>query len=259
MTPPAIWIENFKVHSYEVDFKGLASLEMVCRYFQEAAWNHAEALGLGFQRLAAEQKLWVLSRLLIEIERFPRWGETIQVQTWPRAVEGPFAMRDFEFFDSAERRLVAGTSAWLVLAAANRRPQRVDKMLVNIPDTAGRRATGRSPEKLSDQEQQPGAASAAAEIARCEMDVRHSDLDVNDHVNNSRYLGWLLDSYPAGFHRQHQVRSCEVNYLGETGAGDKLLIESSPAENSFHHHQITNPAGEIVCRARLEWSVIDGS
>jgi acyl-ACP thioesterase len=249
--PPPIWTEGCKIHSYEVDSTGAVSLEMICRYFQEAAWNHAEALGVGFERLASEQKLWVLSRLLIQIERLPVWGETIEVQTWPRAVEGPFAMRDFQIFDSAGRKLVAGTSAWLVLAVSSRRPQRVDKLLTHLPDTAGRRSTPRSPEKLPDE-----THAGHTDTARCEIDVRHSDLDVNNHVNNSRYLGWLLDTYPAEFHRKSQVHSCEVNYLGETGAGDRLLIESRSAENGIFTHRIGNKTGEVVCRARVAWSMI---
>src|SRR5712691_7393571 len=59
---PAIWRGDFRVHSYEVDFKQSATLECLCRYFQEAAWNHAEELGVGYQRLQAENKIWVLSR-----------------------------------------------------------------------------------------------------------------------------------------------------------------------------------------------------
>jgi hypothetical protein len=37
-----VWTESFKVHSYDVDFNKTATLESLCRHFQEAAWNHAE-------------------------------------------------------------------------------------------------------------------------------------------------------------------------------------------------------------------------
>lgn len=251
VTPP-IWKETFKIHSYEVDFKRTATLEMICRYFQEAAWNHAEALGVGFEQLAAQQQLWVLSRLFISVYRYPLWRETIDVQTWPRAIEGPFAMRDFEIFDSSQDRIVAGTSGWLVLALASRRPQRVDKLLSHIPDASSRRATGRSPEKLPEERGNEGQN----QTDRREIHVHHSDLDVNDHVNNSRYLGWLLDSYTAEFHRQNQVSSCEVNYSAETTRGHKLLIESHSTGDGIYTHRISNQAGAVACRARLAWQPV---
>src|SRR6266404_2033681 len=95
-----LWSENFKIHSYEVDFKKQATLESLCRHFQEAAWSHAEELGVGYQRLQAANRIWVLSRLLVKVERPPRWGETVLIHTWPRAARSAFAMRDFEMFDS---------------------------------------------------------------------------------------------------------------------------------------------------------------
>ena len=67
-TPPRIWAETFKVHSYEVDFTQRATLTTLCHYFQEAAWNHAELLGVGYSQLQTERRLWVLSRLLIELK-----------------------------------------------------------------------------------------------------------------------------------------------------------------------------------------------
>src|SRR5215813_912680 len=82
-SPAEIWTEAFRVHSYEVDFEGRATLETLCHYFQEAAWNHAERLGVGYSHLQREQRLWVLSRLLIKIDGYPLWGDAISVRTWP--------------------------------------------------------------------------------------------------------------------------------------------------------------------------------
>src|SRR6266702_8253653 len=102
---PGIWTENFKIHSYEVGLSRRATLETVCRYFQEAAWNHAEALGVGYSQLQRQNKIWVLSRLLVKVEHYPRWAETVTIRTWPRAAKSIFAMRDFEVFDSVGTRL----------------------------------------------------------------------------------------------------------------------------------------------------------
>src|SRR5438105_13025190 len=96
----AIWRGDFRVHSYEVDFKKSASPDSLCRYFQAAAWNQAEELGVGYQRLQSENRIWVLSRLLVKVARYPRWAETVRMHTWPRAAKSVFAMRDFEMCDS---------------------------------------------------------------------------------------------------------------------------------------------------------------
>src|SRR5882724_1138220 len=122
--PHRIWTETFKVHSYEVDFSQRATLRTLCHYFQEAAWNHAELLGVGYSRLQTEKRLWVLSRLLVKVECYPGWGDNVTVRTWPRHARSVFAMRDFRIQDAVGGALAAGTSAWLVLDATSRKPLR---------------------------------------------------------------------------------------------------------------------------------------
>ena len=241
----ALWMEDFKVHSYEVDFKQVARLESLCRLFQEAAWNHAEELGVGYQRLQRENRIWVLSRLLVKVERYPRWGETIALHTWPRAAKSVFAMRDFEMFDAGGVKLVAGASAWLVLDAGSRKPQRVDRIVSGIRASADRRALEQEPGRL--------AACESAAVAS-ELTARYSDVDVNGHVNNSCYIGWILDSYRMEFHRTHAVRLLEVNYLGETGAGDMISVLSKEVAPGEYWHAIVKTDGGEVCRGRIIWN-----
>ena len=244
-----VWCEAFRVHSYDVDFNKTATLESLCRHFQEAAWDHAEQLGAGYQRLQQESRIWVLARLLVEITRHPSWGETVKVQTWPRAAKSVFAMRDFEMLDVSGARMVAGTSGWLVLDTKTRKPQRVDKLIAGIKTPVDKRALEREPQKLECGE--PGASSR-------QVTVQYSDIDVNGHANNARYIGWLMDSYPLGFHRSNAVISLEVNFLGEAVAGEVISVFSKEAAQGQYWHIIKRaaPGGEI-CRARIIWQPIE--
>src|SRR6266853_1068928 len=92
----AVWTEQLRIHSYEVDFNQRATLESLCRLFLEAAWSHAEHLGVGFQQLASQKKFWVLSRMAVEVGQYPAWGEAVTLATWPREAVSLFAIRDFE-------------------------------------------------------------------------------------------------------------------------------------------------------------------
>lgn len=49
-----VWTRRLKVCSHDVDFTRRATSVSVCRYFLDAAWNHAEALGVGFDHLASQ-------------------------------------------------------------------------------------------------------------------------------------------------------------------------------------------------------------
>ena len=242
---PAIWKGDFRVHSYEVDFRKSATLECLCRYFQEAAWNHAEDLGVGYQRLQAENRIWVLSRLVVKIARYPRWAEIVRVHTWPCAAKSVFAMRDFEMFDSSGARMLAGASAWLLVDTTTKKPQRVDKLVSQIQKSfPDRRALEQEPQKLH---------RCESNSASFDVTVRYTDIDVNGHVNNSRYIGWLMDAHSLELHRSHTVKSLEVNYLGETIAGDKISILSQEAVPGEYRHSMVKEDGAEVFRGRIEW------
>ena len=49
-----------------------------------------------------------------------------------------------------------------------------------------------------------------------------SDLDVNGHVNNTKYLDWIDDLLPSAFHQAHPVREISICYLSEILEGQHL-------------------------------------
>jgi medium-chain acyl-[acyl-carrier-protein] hydrolase len=239
------WREHLQIHSDDVDFTKRATAEAVCRYFLEAAWNHAVHLGIGYGDLARQNRLWVLARLFVQLEALPEWGQTVELTTWPRGTSTVFAVRDFELVDTAAKRLAAGSSNWLVLEAASRRPQRPDKLLLGIPSRIDRLAVGREARKLPTFE---------AGVMGFTTQVRYSDIDVNRHVNSARYLAWLLDSYSADFHREHTLRAMELNYVGETLWEETVQVYSHQRSSMQFAHRISKSDGTEVCRAELTWA-----
>jgi len=243
-TESGVWRESLKVHSFDVDFRQRAAAEALCRNFLEAAWNHAEQLGIGYGELAKHNQLWVLARLLVQVDHYPHWGEEVSLTTWPRGTSGILALRDFELFDAKANRLAAGASSWLVLDAATHRPQRIDKLALRVPNQITRAAMAREPAKLQQLRTSAVALTTTA---------RYSDVDVNRHVNSARYLGWLLDSYSPDFHRNHSLRSWEINYVGETLWDETVLVRSHQRGPLQFSHLIVKSDCSELCRADLEW------
>ena len=212
-----IWQEDAHVRSYEADLSGKLTMEGLLKIFQEAAWNHAEQLGVGYSHLKAKGCVWVLSRMMIAIETFPVWCQSVRVRTWPRGTQSLLALRDFELRDAEGRKLAAATSGWMILDLQSRRPQRADSWLEAIRTFPDRKATGADPEKIV-----PHGDVAASTFAR----VKYSDLDLNDHVNNTTYVRWILDGYPVEFHRSHMVKRLALNFLAEVNATDSVAFNS---------------------------------
>lgn len=247
------WIDKYTIRSYEVDTQKKATLPALCRFLQESAYHHAHNLELGYVHLREKNQFWVLSRLLIKMDRYPGWGDNIEVHTWPTGVERLFAIRDFKILDESGNRLGAAVSAWLILDGEKRRPQRPDHLENEIGHLTGEPAVAERPGKI------PNLSSPRRD---CVFPVRYSDLDLYNHVNNVKYIQWLIDSYPLKFHRQFKISSFEINFLSEAKFGDKVsiytenLAESPP---SFNHCIKKEADNRDVCLARVTWAPDPGN
>ena len=104
------------------DFQENIKPTNLMQLFQEAAGNHAEHLGAGYAALAEEKLFWALSRIRVEIQKMPKWGDEIHIETWPCSLVGPFFRRDFIFFDDKDEVICRGVSGWLLLSSETMRP-----------------------------------------------------------------------------------------------------------------------------------------
>jgi acyl-ACP thioesterase len=70
----------------------------------------------------------------------------------------------------------------------------------------------------------PNSLSPVVCSASVTRRVCFTDLDVNNHMNNTRYLEWAMDLLPSQFHGKHVLQDATMCYLGEAREGDQLYI-----------------------------------
>jgi len=62
-----------------------------------------------------------------------------------------------------------------------------------------------------------------------------------------------MDAHSMELHRSHTVKSIEVNFLGETVAGDRLSMLSNEPAPCEYWHSMVKADGTEVCRGRVQW------
>jgi acyl-ACP thioesterase len=189
----------------ETDLSGSLALPACSSLFQEAALLQAEVLGFGETYCRRENRMWVLSRLHLKIERPVVHREVITVETWPKAPRGPLAMRDYLILDGSGAVRVRATSSWLLLDTATMRPVRPEQLFGDFDFSGAGDALAESAPKV----QIPADAVPVSEFA---VTARYSDLDAQDHVNNTRYVRWLLDCLTPGELAAQRPAGFSVNY-----------------------------------------------
>jgi len=244
----SVWTESFRVRSYDVTPGGTASVLALADYFQEAAGRHADALGVSMQDLLGEGKAWVLAHLHLQLERRPRWNDTIEIETWPSGLDGLFARREFVFRDDAGEALAQGTSRWLVIDVERRRPLRPPSALYDIE----------TPDRPRPVDADLDDLPVPARVDRTrDFTVRYHDLDLNRHVNNVRYLEWALETLPAAVLDERRCLALALQFEAEATLADPIRATAELRHDGgtlrARHRLAHAETDETLARAATTW------
>ena len=242
-----VWREAYRIRSYEVDCRNRLSILSIFAFMQEAASKHAEALGVSIHQLNSENYTWLLSRLKIKISSFPGWNDQVRVNTWPSGVQKLFALRDFEIKDTKGRSMAAAISAWLIIDLQKRRPVRITPFVERLKPIEGSHILDDRLDKLSALSDPAHEKSFA---------VRHSDLDINQHANNVKFVEWLVEGVPDVVLKAMAPVEFEINFLAEAFHNDQILAACTPQNtgNTEYLHRLTRQQdGRELARAITKW------
>lgn len=244
-----IFEQSYRIPVYDTGFDGRVYIHSLLNYIQDISAVHAEILKFGRDDLLAGNRFWILSRLLAEFYRLPSWGETITLKTWPRGTEGLYALRDIEITDGEGKIIAAASTSWVIVDIETRRPCRPDaEPGISNREFPKKSALTRNAGKIA-----PTTMNAID--SSCFI-VKPSDLDVNLHVNNVKYIQWVMDYLPIAFLSYNRVSSLEVNYLAEGVTGDQVTIlkEITEEENNQQRYAVIRSSdGRELCRLMISW------
>lgn len=209
--------KSFIVRTYEADLFNRLKISSLLNYMQETASEHANGLGFGYQQLKSANRFWVLSRILIELRGTITFDAEMVVETWPRDIDKFLAYRDYRFNDSTNSCFGSATTAWIMLDGRTHRPVLFNSHEFNIHRSQLAPATSSIPDKLNAPEQFSGS---------CQRAITYSDLDLNYHVNNSKYAEYIFDCFDPEYLRNRLPISIQINFLKETRPGINLEILS---------------------------------
>jgi medium-chain acyl-[acyl-carrier-protein] hydrolase len=240
--------KEYKIPVYDTGPDGKLCLYSLLNYLQDIASEHAELLNFGREDLLKANHFWVLSRLAVRIEAWPEWRESIIVRTWPRGTDKLFALRDYEVLYKNGRHIASGTSSWLIVDMRSKRIQRPEEHLSRFKnETSTRSSFGRNAEKIEIQDNKGNDDTL--------FTIKVSDLDLNLHTNNVKYIKWITDSYNLDFMMKHYPEEVEINYLAESVFGEEVMIRTYPGkvDDTFCHSVIRVNDNRELARMSIKW------
>lgn len=210
---------NYSVTTLHADCFGRARISSLLRFAQDAAEEHCLQLGTDWNSMAKRNYFWAVIRQRMEITRLPRTGETVTVKTWPMPTSRVAYPRATAGYDEAGNELFRVISLWVIMDRTSRAMIRPDKSGIDVFGTT-----------FGSELKAPSGLPAGTFEHELLRPVSFSDLDVNGHMNNTRYLDWVCDLLPADFHREHPIKGFTICYMSEALEGQQLQLSWSDGE-----------------------------
>ena len=217
MNDKNIFEQDFSILSYFVDSKSQLASHQLLLMMQEVAWAHVDKHNIGWDYLCRFNQFWAITRLHVKIIRMPKWNETVRLKTWGKLSEGLSHFRDHEMVDQEGNVIVEATSTWVILDFTTGRPQKVENLPSYLYVNEHRNAIVENAPKIKQM--------AFSEEERIFKPVVFSDLDVNQHVNNSKYLQFAVDAFEIDYIRGHRLKEFFINYVWQAKAGDHYAVQ----------------------------------
>ena len=140
--------------------------------------------------------------------------------------------------------LCKATTAWLFLDAKSLRPKVMPQLFPDVIFLEEKSADDKQPEKFQN-------------IPQTELmfskEINYSDIDLNRHANNAKYIEMFNDCYGQDYHETHQLKTLTTSFLSEAKFGDTLQISKGIADETHFIEAKNLNTDKIVFQAKGEW------
>uniref|UniRef100_I3S305 Acyl-[acyl-carrier-protein] hydrolase n=1 Tax=Lotus japonicus TaxID=34305 RepID=I3S305_LOTJA len=197
----------------------------------------------------------------VVVDRYPTWGDVVQVDTWVSGSWKNGMRRDWLLRGCKTGEILTrASSVWVMM---NKLTRRLSKIPEEVREEIGSYFVDSAPILEEDNRKLPKLDDNTADYIRSGLSPRWSDLDVNQHVNNVKYIGWILESAPQAILESHELSSLTLEYRRECGRDSVLqsltAVSGADVDNLAHSgqveckHLLRLEEGAEIVRGRTEW------
>ena len=187
--------------------------------------------------------VWIITDYDIEVVRLPRFAEEITIETEALSYNRLFCYRRFTIYDEAGQELIHMMATFVLMDRDSRKVHAVESEIVAPYQSEFNKKLIRGPKYESLEEP----------ISK-DYHVRFYDLDMNGHVNNSKYLDWIFEVMGEDFLTQYIPMKINLKYVKEVRPGG-VITSAVERTGLKSKHEITSD-GATNAQAIITWQEI---
>lgn len=222
-----MYSKSYIISNNDVNARFLLKVPAIFRLFQDVALLATRDAKVDAMSLSEKNIDWVIMRMKVEITRLPKCEEEIVVHTYPGKDMAMLYPRYFFITDKDNNVIIRSSSIWALIDSVTRKVIVDREVISKLPM-----------EHLDDELPLPEKIKAPEDNKIVERrSIHYSDLDFNSHMNNVRYIEYLMDVHHSNFFLNHRIASINLNYLKEIKEKETITVytdASNPETISFY-------------------------
>ena len=234
---------TFRLEPPESNGQQELPLTLLVKRMLTCATDHAESWNVGYSTLIRDNRVWVLSRLAVEMTSYPRINEEYTVQTWIEGYNKHFSARNFCFLNQAGEVCGYARTIWVVMDLATRESVDISRFEYIERNVVDKECPMEKQSRVRPLPDNDGVLYR----------VKYGDIDLNRHMNSVKYIEHLLDLFPLSRYDEYLIHRFEISYVNEARYDiDLTLLKQETAENDFALEMKHD--GNSLCRGRIVFS-----
>lgn len=230
------WTEKYRINTHDCDPAGFVRASLVLRYMQETANLQMKNLGPTNEQLRDEGRAFLLSRINMSLYNPLYAGDEIEVSSWGCESRGVSFNRCYQIRRGHEI-MAEASSVWGLVGIEDHKLYRIEDIKLGFGTD--------EPLELD----APKRVHIPRELNLAlvgERTIVYSDLDYNNHMNNTNYPDMLCDFVPDMVGRR--VASLGISFAHEARLGEVLKVYMTESEDMYYFRTVRSD-GQINVEA----------
>ena len=218
--------KEFELRYLEMNRHGEASPMAILTLLEETAADHCLSIDYGLYDLLKQNVGWVLISGYMQMDRYPKYKEKITIETWLSTYKKIRGIRENLIYDEQGVIIGRARGLWLFYDLEKRRPAKIFEEIINRWDF--------NTKKSIDYDFSGKITPIDSGLYSEDITVKHYDMDTNRHVNNIRYLQWLMETLPDKILDNYDMHTIDGRFIGEAHFGDEMQSYTNPTDDKFN-------------------------
>ncbi|MBE6053337.1 MAG: acyl-[acyl-carrier-protein] thioesterase [Clostridium sartagoforme] len=207
--------KEYELHYYDVDRNLKANMSTIINILSDIGTKQSEELGSGMKELMDNNMTWVFYNYHVKIFRDPIYGEKLKVKTEAAGFKKFYALRNYEIKDENGNVIVTANAIFLLINLEKRRMMRIPEEQYEIYGVEG---------DIKEEFKVPRIEKLTEFKYEDTFKVRYTDIDSNQHVNNTKYIDWAIETLPEEIVNNYSLDEIKVTFEKECKYGEVVNV-----------------------------------